>query len=87
MLFDKYLSLDIKKLSILEIQSLRFLVDLLSRLAGKNTVAEKFIEANMLYKMALIYFRTDGSTAQGREIKVKAEEFYLKFVIYLRANA
>lgn len=73
MLFDKYLSLDIKKLSILEIQSLRFLVDLLARLVSKSTVAEKFIVSDMLHKIALIYFRTDGSTAQGREVKTKAE--------------
>lgn len=71
MLFEKYLSLDIKNLSVLEIQSLRLLVDLLSRLADKRIVAEKFIESSMLHKMALIYFRTDGSTTQGREIKTK----------------
>lgn len=71
MLFEKYLSLDIKNLSVLEIQSLRLLVDLLSRLADKRIVAEKLIESSMLHKMALIYFRTDGSTTQGREIKTK----------------
>lgn len=73
MLFEKYLSLDIKNLSVLEIQSLRLLVDLLSRLADKGIVAERLIESSMLQKMALIYFRTDGSTTQGREIKTKAE--------------
>lgn len=72
---------------MLEIQSLRLLVDLLSRLADKRIVAEKLIESNMLLKMALIYFRTDGSTAQGREIKTKAEEFFLKLADYLKKNA
>lgn len=55
-------------------------------LAGTISVAERFVGLNMLYKMALIYFRTDGSTARGREIKESAEIFYLRLADYLKKN-
>lgn len=69
MLFDKYLSFDIKTLSVLENDSLQNLIYLMIDLAETKKVAEKFVESNMLHKMALMYFRSDGSTARGRELK------------------
>lgn len=86
LLFDKYLSFDIKTLSALESDSLQNLIYLTIDLVETKKVAERFVEANMLHKMALMYFRSDGSTARGREIKESAEIFFLRLVHYLKSN-